>query len=77
MERMAVSYFKSLYTRDPSINCSAITDLVKEQVTPDMDDSLCKEFSDDEILDALFQIGPFKSWLSCTLLSAQLGHFEK
>jgi hypothetical protein len=56
-----VSYFKSLYTRDPSINCSAITDLVKEQVTPDMDDSLCKEFSDDEISDALFQIGPLKA----------------
>jgi hypothetical protein len=61
MERMAVSYFKSLYTRDPSINCSAITDLVKEQVTPDMNDSLCKEFSDDEISDALFQIGPLKA----------------
>jgi hypothetical protein len=29
---MSVSYFKSLYTRDPSLNCDAITSLITDKV---------------------------------------------
>jgi hypothetical protein len=61
MQRMTVSYFKSLYTRDPSLSHTSITDLVQEKITEEMNDQLCKEFSDEEISDALFQIGPIKA----------------
>jgi hypothetical protein len=61
MQRMAVSYFKSMYTRDPSINDEVITSLIQEQVTPEMNTQLCMDFSDEEISDALFQIGPIKA----------------
>jgi hypothetical protein len=61
MQRMAVSYFKSLYTRDPSLDHSPVTDLVHEQVSEDMNEQLCKDFSEEEISDALFQIGPIKA----------------
>ena len=49
MERMAVSYFKSLYTRDPSLNPEPIINLTPAQITQEMNDDLCKEFSVKEI----------------------------
>jgi hypothetical protein len=61
MERMATSYFKELFTRDPSLNSDALVDLIQEKVTPEMNLDLCKDFTDDEIGDALFQIGPLKA----------------
>jgi hypothetical protein len=39
-----VSYFKSLYTRDPSLNCDLITYVISEQVTEQMNEALCKGF---------------------------------
>jgi hypothetical protein len=35
--------------------------LLKEKVSADMNEKLCAEFSDKEIVDALFQIGPLKA----------------
>jgi hypothetical protein len=35
--------------------------MTHEKVTPDMNIDLCKDFSDEEIGDALFQIGPLKA----------------
>jgi hypothetical protein len=61
MERMACSYFKSLCTRDPSLNSEAITSLVEDQISMDMNEKLCKDFTDDQISGALFQIGPIKA----------------
>jgi hypothetical protein len=61
MERMASSYFKEIFTRDPSLNADAIINMTQEKVTVDMNDDLCKDFSDEEISDALFQIGPLKA----------------
>jgi hypothetical protein len=61
MERMATSYFKELFTRDPSLNSDALVDLIQEKVTLEMNLDLCKDFTDDEIGDALFQIGPLKA----------------
>jgi hypothetical protein len=61
MERMASSYFKDIFTRDPSLNADAIIDMTQDKVTVDMNDDLCKDFSDEEISDALFQIGPLKA----------------
>jgi hypothetical protein len=61
MQRMAVSYFKSLYTRNPSLDSTPITSLIPEQISEEMNESLCKDFTDEEISDALFQIGPIKA----------------
>jgi hypothetical protein len=61
MERMATSYFKELFTRDPSLQSDNLVHLFQEKVTPEMNEALCKDFTDDEIGDALFQIGPLKA----------------
>jgi len=34
--------------------------LFEKRVTQDMNDRLCKDFTEEEIGDALFQIGPLK-----------------
>jgi predicted CopG family antitoxin len=61
MERMATSYFQELFTRDPSLNSEELLALTHEKVTPAMNDDLCKDFTEEEISDALFQIGPLKA----------------
>jgi hypothetical protein len=61
MERMASSYFKELFTRDPSLQANELINLMQEKVTVQMNEDLCKDFTDDEISDALFQIGPLKA----------------
>jgi hypothetical protein len=52
---MATSYFKELFTRDPSLNVVALVDLIQEKVTPEMNMDLCKDFTDEEIGDALLR----------------------
>jgi hypothetical protein len=61
MELMATYYFKDLFTRDMSLNPDALLSMTQEKVTPAMNADLCKDFTDDEIGDALFQIGPLKA----------------
>lgn len=61
MERMATSFFKELFKRDPSLKPDGIINLLHKRVTDDINAELCKEFSEKEIADALFQIGPLKA----------------
>jgi hypothetical protein len=61
MERMATSYFQSVYTRDPSIQPAPVVNLFREVISDDVNAVLCKPFSIDEISDAMFQIGPLKA----------------
>jgi hypothetical protein len=61
MERLATSYFKELFTHEPSLNANGFVDLIQANVTPEMNVELCKEFSKEKIGDALFQIGPLKA----------------
>ncbi|KAM0908155.1 hypothetical protein ACQ4PT_015643 [Festuca glaucescens] len=61
MERMATSYFKELFTRDPNLDYDDLLNLLQAKVTNEMNDNLCKDFSEEEISDALFQIGPLKA----------------
>jgi hypothetical protein len=61
MERLTVSFFKHLYTRDPTINGDPIIAQTQELIDEDMNTKLCKDFSVKEISDALFQIGPLKA----------------
>ncbi|KAE8821732.1 hypothetical protein D1007_00140 [Hordeum vulgare] len=54
MERMAASYFKELYTKDPTLNPTPVLDTLLPKVSPETNDRLLAPFSDQEILDALF-----------------------
>jgi hypothetical protein len=61
MERMANSYFQSVYTRDPTIVTQPVVDLFAKLITDEVNGELCKPFSVEEISDAIFQIGPLKA----------------
>ena len=61
MERMATSYFKELFTRDPSLNSDVLINITQEKVTPAMNDALCRDFTDEEISDSMFQISSLKA----------------
>jgi hypothetical protein len=61
MEHMTTSFFKELFTRDPSLNDDAVGQLIEQKVTEDMNENLTKEFTEKEISDALFQNGPLKA----------------
>ena len=43
------------------MNCDGLINLTPDQITEEMNTELCKEFSKEEISDALFQIGPIKA----------------
>jgi hypothetical protein len=61
MQSMARDFFKDLYTVDPGVNPQELVQLFRPMITGEMNAKLCKEFSDEEINDALFQIGPLKA----------------
>ncbi|KAK1683368.1 hypothetical protein QYE76_044216 [Lolium multiflorum] len=61
MERMATSYFQELFTKDPSLNSDHLVSLVQNKVSMEMNEILGQDFTDEEIGDALFQIGPLKA----------------
>jgi hypothetical protein len=54
MAGMAVDYFSNLFTADNSVVPDEIVDLFEPKVSEDMNLSLCKEFSEEEISNALF-----------------------
>ena len=55
------SYFSNLYTSEDNTDPMDILELVSTRVNGDMNSELIKSFSDKEIGDALFQIGPLKA----------------
>ncbi|KAK1682906.1 hypothetical protein QYE76_043754 [Lolium multiflorum] len=59
--KMTTEFFKDLYTKDSSVNPSLILDKIHATVSEDMNEQLCKEFTETEISDALFQISPLKA----------------
>ena len=61
MKGITNSFFKQLYSCDASVDPSHIILLVKPRVTDNMNDDLCKPFTEKEISDALFQMGPLKA----------------
>jgi hypothetical protein len=61
MGNMARDFFQKLYTRDPMVCPHDLLQLVEPQIPDEMNERLCKDFSGEEILDALFQIGPLKA----------------
>ena len=55
------AYFQSLFTCDNALVQAPLVQLVQPKVTDEMNLSLCADFTDKEISDSLFQIGPLKA----------------
>ena len=58
---MATSYFKEVYTKDPTLTPDSVLEGVLPKVSEAMNDRLCVPFSEEEVSNALFQIGPLKA----------------
>jgi hypothetical protein len=50
-----------LYKKDIEVSPNIIIDLVQSSVTEEMNNDMLREYNNDEIGDALFQIGPMKA----------------
>ena len=78
---MAVNYFENLFSSDVQVDPQELVDLLEVSVTPQANEDLCREYSDEEIGDALFQIGPLKApgldGLPAQFFSAKLGSDER
>jgi hypothetical protein len=61
MRKLATDFFGDLYKRDTSLDPAILLNLLDTVVTEEMNESLCRQFSAEEISDALFQIGPLKA----------------
>jgi hypothetical protein len=61
LHQMATNYFQNLFTADDSLDPSPVIELLEPCISEGTNESLCAEFSDKEISDALFQIGPLKA----------------
>lgn len=54
IDSMATDFFKSLYSEDKHVKADELIDLLHRPISEEMNHELCKEFSDEEISDALF-----------------------
>jgi hypothetical protein len=61
MERMACKFFQDLFRADPVVKPDELLQIIQPKITTEMNEALCKEFSEKEISDALFQMGPLKA----------------
>lgn len=61
MESMATDYLQEMFAADPTLNPESVSRLFQAKVTAEMNDLFCADFKDEEIAQALFQIGPLKA----------------
>jgi hypothetical protein len=61
MGKLANEYFEGLFFADSSLDPGLILPLIETKVSPEMNAQLLVEFTDKEISDAFFQIGPLKA----------------
>jgi hypothetical protein len=59
MGKLATDYFCNLL--DQTLDPTPLINLLEEKVSQEMNAKLCDEFTEKEISDALFQIGPLKA----------------
>jgi hypothetical protein len=57
----AKDYYSALFTKDDTVDPTELLDIIQPKVTQEMNEALMMEFSDEEISNALFQIGPLKA----------------
>jgi hypothetical protein len=58
---MACNFFKELYTADYGVHPQELLNLFEPKISGETNEALCNDFSEKEISDALFQIGPLKA----------------
>ncbi|XP_073363317.1 uncharacterized protein [Aegilops tauschii subsp. strangulata] len=61
MGGLVQEYFQNIFSKDTSLNPTPVVNLFEPVVTDAMNVNLCAEFSEKEIADGLFQIGPLKA----------------
>jgi hypothetical protein len=61
MQDMAHQYFGDLFSVDREVAPDHVLNLVEQMVTPTMNQHLCEAFTEKEISDAIFQMGPLKA----------------
>jgi hypothetical protein len=61
MANMTRDFFKKLYNVYPGVQPEELVNLFQPLIMEDMNKELCKDFAEEEISDALFQIGPLKA----------------
>jgi hypothetical protein len=58
---MARGFSMNLYKADQHVCPGEVLHLFQPAITDAMNDELCRNFTDEEIGDALFQMGPLKA----------------
>lgn len=58
---MVYDFYATLFTSEPSYTIDAVLEAIPKKVTEDMNEALCREYTNDEIKTALFQMGPTKA----------------
>ena len=58
---MVQQFYDHLFSTEPCPSVDAILDAIPRKITDDMNEALCKAYSDEEIKEALFQMGPTKA----------------
>jgi hypothetical protein len=61
MEEMTRTFFIQLYSVDQGVSPEELTQIFELVISDEANESLCKKISEEEISDALFQIGPLKA----------------
>jgi hypothetical protein len=58
---MVHSFYEDLFTSDPFLSMDEVLEAIPVKVDDSMNESLCEQYSNEEIKEALFQMGPTKA----------------
>jgi hypothetical protein len=61
MSELTQDFFKTLFSKDHQVDPDILLPLFDQRVMQEMNENLCKDFTEEEIGDALFQISPLKA----------------
>jgi hypothetical protein len=61
MKQMVVQYFADLYSAEQEVQPNRVLHLIEPKITQEMNEDLCRHFTENKISDALFQMGPLKA----------------
>nr|XP_045087997.1 uncharacterized protein LOC123495188 [Aegilops tauschii subsp. strangulata] len=58
---MVYDFYSTLFTSEPTYTMDKVLEAIPTKVSEEMNEALCREYSNDEIKYALFQMGPTKA----------------
>jgi hypothetical protein len=61
LKGMAQSFYENLFSSEPCDSLDAVLESIPVKVTAEINEDLCKEYTEEEIKFALFQMGPTKA----------------